>query len=1307
METGPTEIDRHSTPPRAVQNRAASRAELEEYASPAFIKRARDSYGSLFEGGYDIFEDDGGVQGKGRKRTRFNRPSGAWRVANASSPSPEPETPDLEETNGVLPGNAVVSSIPASPPQMLDEGVQTVEFDVGPHQASTALAVPSDQPLPPLPILSPPEEMHPLPAEIPTQTAPPTEGLTKSTTPFGSSLFGSYTPSADPFGAPLFPTAASATGFSASEIALEDQVRFGFTAPPVLPFVSQPPIAPPQSYPELQVEQPIPLSPARAADSALYPQELSMHVGNGLEEPLLEPPIEPRFQAHLPVWPISSEVLDAQGVEAHVPAEAALQSREGSPVMENGVPLGTALPSGIPREVDDYGYNDRRYQNEAEEAMVGMEERPSEEYVDEQSEDDDEDDIAENIEYDEDTNQAGDDYDMRNYTDVDDDEEGFEGYENQHAGAQVFDDGEGYDDNDDAEEVSDSDGYGESEAAAPSSRRVPNAPPVVIDLISDSEDEEPAAPPRPPFLSQASAQHPGVPAAIDVRPSQGSSTGKSLSSSPAHHASQPSRQTHSVREAEVVPSGAADGHPGSRTGDTDVRPERGSPSYDVGPAEEEESDISDFAADDAQSERSDDNAEGSNEDEPTASQRYSEEADSDDEMADSVPPSHPRVDNDTSGAYQRELPQDDSKTAAVLSRTASVAAATSHTSAEFRWQGETSHIQAASWAGNDQPSSPTQRNATGLEPAAGEESADLAEVGELVRVPTRDSNTLETSTLQGRKAAPSSPPLSQPLAPMESQHAAAHPSSPFASQVPTIPLQAQLLTPFATQPSDLSELAEAAMYGFEMAAETRDIETEPETHGGIDSGAETDEEEEQTADGGADKPPADIAEEVTGPTAGAPSQEPPVHSEPRLSDGESPVRTPPPQLRDEPVTVADVVHTVSSVDGASDHQTVIRLPPPPSEIKDIVIPERLPEVVEADGDEVTVVQLLPVAETGAEPVGSVNELRGVPAPESEDVLMHGSVRPELAEGDGQAPAQSAALQDNFQAPPASQPSESRSEMGDEAPAESLETRRATRSRPKKSTPTKAASKPQPHEKPVTDASIELARGARRGRRGQKQDGDEPLTITPTKKIRRSPTPEIPDTSLHLAKTSLSKASKAKPEVSALKSELGRRLRTELRGCLALEKLSHNIGKRGEFVAIATTDSTTPERTKTRQFAITFNITDAGTGPSTVFETQVYRAHKDSLPMVKAGDGVLLRNFEILALTNRGWGLRSHEASSYVVFNQDDGSESPQIKGPPVEDIDAETDYVARLKAWYALLDRGKLAAANNKVAAGGAGAKKK
>ena len=112
----------------------------DEYASPAFIKRARLSYGSLFEDGYDIFEDDGGVKGKGRKRIRFGRKSGAWKFSS-HSPSPEPPAVSQSESDDNVEEEAdgMEENIASSPPKptMADEGCQTMELDIpAPNPAS-------------------------------------------------------------------------------------------------------------------------------------------------------------------------------------------------------------------------------------------------------------------------------------------------------------------------------------------------------------------------------------------------------------------------------------------------------------------------------------------------------------------------------------------------------------------------------------------------------------------------------------------------------------------------------------------------------------------------------------------------------------------------------------------------------------------------------------------------------------------------------------------------------------------------------------------------------------------------------------------------------------------------------------------------------------------------------------------------------------------------------------------------------------------------------------------------------------------
>ncbi|KAL6849527.1 hypothetical protein ACO1O0_009068 [Amphichorda felina] len=117
---------------------ASSAFESDEYASPAFLKRARVSYGSLFEGGADPFDDD--RKGPGRtKRSRFSMHAN-WRYASRT-PSPELEhQSDAEEDHGEpeppedqRPAAPVVSSPPLP---MIDEGCQTQVVDVSPSMSA-------------------------------------------------------------------------------------------------------------------------------------------------------------------------------------------------------------------------------------------------------------------------------------------------------------------------------------------------------------------------------------------------------------------------------------------------------------------------------------------------------------------------------------------------------------------------------------------------------------------------------------------------------------------------------------------------------------------------------------------------------------------------------------------------------------------------------------------------------------------------------------------------------------------------------------------------------------------------------------------------------------------------------------------------------------------------------------------------------------------------------------------------------------------------------------------------------------------
>lgn len=104
----------------------------EEWSSPAFIKRARTSYGSLFDSDFDPFaEEDGSVRGKGRKRTRL---STSWRY-NSRSPTPDSEDQVMEQVEDPVPTKSI--------PTMTDEACQTVGLEEG--NAAEALAIFSRQ----------------------------------------------------------------------------------------------------------------------------------------------------------------------------------------------------------------------------------------------------------------------------------------------------------------------------------------------------------------------------------------------------------------------------------------------------------------------------------------------------------------------------------------------------------------------------------------------------------------------------------------------------------------------------------------------------------------------------------------------------------------------------------------------------------------------------------------------------------------------------------------------------------------------------------------------------------------------------------------------------------------------------------------------------------------------------------------------------------------------------------------------------------------------------------------------------------
>ncbi|KAI0814309.1 hypothetical protein GGR55DRAFT_426188 [Xylaria sp. FL0064] len=241
-----------------------------------------------------------------------------------------------------------------------------------------------------------------------------------------------------------------------------------------------------------------------------------------------------------------------------------------------------------------------------------------------------------------------------------------------------------------------------------------------------------------------------------------------------------------------------------------------------------------------------------------------------------------------------------------------------------------------------------------------------------------------------------------------------------------------------------------------------------------------------------------------------------------------------------------------------------------------------------------------------------------------------------------------------------------------------------------------------------DPSVHLARVANASKRRRKRKrATSTDSYRPRKRLfdtRRSPTPETDDSSLQLAREALaSQTPKSQIEgksMASVKLNLARHLNDELPDCTSLKVLRQHLTKSLDVIAVAVMQPPEPRRAKgrPREYMMSFTIADYSIGPYAVAEVLIYRPHKDSLPVIRYGDIVLLRNFTVVSLANKGFGLKSNDGSSWAVFDFE--GEPPQIKGPPVEYGVKEILYVSYLREWFELLDdkaRQKLELANQKI----------
>ncbi|KAG6292848.1 hypothetical protein E4U46_008210 [Claviceps purpurea] len=158
--------------------------------------------------------------------------------------------------------------------------------------------------------------------------------------------------------------------------------------------------------------------------------------------------------------------------------------------------------------------------------------------------------------------------------------------------------------------------------------------------------------------------------------------------------------------------------------------------------------------------------------------------------------------------------------------------------------------------------------------------------------------------------------------------------------------------------------------------------------------------------------------------------------------------------------------------------------------------------------------------------------------------------------------------------------------------------------------------------------------------------------------------------------------------STIKRQLGTDLRTKLPDFIPLRTLRASLHKIADIFAIATSTTPPPSRPKhgPRDYMLELTLTDPSIAPTGITIGHIFRPHQTSLPMVHAGDVLLLRRVQVVSMKGRGWGVRATDASAWAVFEKNDPEMLPQIRGPPVEVSADEVAFAAGLRKWWDSLD---------------------
>ncbi|KAI0459920.1 hypothetical protein F5B21DRAFT_454707 [Xylaria acuta] len=1351
-----------------VQEISRKRFNDSEFASPAFVKRARMSYGSLFEDGFDIFQEDSAVEGEGRKRTKFGRDSSAWRYTS-QSPSPEPAAASPEKADEQVSSPTRVVSSPTKV-RMADEGCQTMELDrSSPPPASAPLETHTDMMVP----------KH-LPVNDVLSNAP-TEPVIKRTQTLSSNGLSPET-RAQNESAPTSSEVAE-SGVDAPPPHFAQRVglpRNSFASNPwnvdILPSAleqqHQAPFAP------LHVDE----SPASSSFGDITPgnQPIPFHESDGLHKsrvsagenqesinddiaPSAEldppafnyPPLGPIEDRH--PQPLHDEALTnyptsyLEGSRTSPPSQMAEEQTVQKPaVAESGtnswatvnkISTATAMPptdrlgsrdgttpeqalvidesdsdsdsSPEPITVEDTLNDGRAY------ALDMYEDAEAENQVDAQYSDDDE------PEYD--ANEIGGDYDTRIYERPDDDDDG--GYDEDlrpHPLDPEFDEGESWDE-EEQEEFLDKEDEGEyeldEEVPEPAPQPVVRSNPTVIDLISSSEDESAAEDEGEDETTtgiQGSAAH------IDSRTSP--SQQKTISSDDSRQV-----QLNDDDDSEIISQAPVSEADNSSEAGAEYHGYTSSYQEEEGEDGEDEEDEADEDGDEAEAGDEDD-AEGEVQEkgigEEIESESYEREEVNTLEPSGDQAEQHPELKSQWGREAEREgdailgdtddedtlphhiIPQtkmleggaigdreenpEESTAIEPLSAAdglemLSRAVDKESSARSHRLFAESIVEKVVTETVSDEliPAEPHEEDdiqmqdlldnqlKTAIEEVLEEVSAQDSEEDQPDQIaPSKlDAEHLLSviSDKEPTAAAPSSPPLTQSFQSRIEEDGGSTFEETTITSVAQI-AATQLPTPLDTQVTDTTLNTSTSIHM--TMAESFDSYTTFEqqisqtTEGlvmekSVDHPAQQDinMDEDGTKQGRettliveleARKPTADELSATSSPAPGFQTQV--GNEEPAWHESEEQTRidsqltqglSPNPSSNESDTSKSFASH----IDIDEELQASILENSLLEEHNSDGVHDELDESNQFDTNEVS----FEPERTGQAEVAPPSLHENTPANQLADEI-------------------SAQLRRNFVANGSSSGEDSDTLM-------------------------------------LNDPSVHLARVANASKRAKRKRASSGHLYRPRRRsldVRRSPTPETDNSSIQLARASLSsqtpKSEEESSSMTAAKLQLARHLRDVLPDFCSLEALRQHLTKSLDVIAVAAMQPPDPRRAKggPREYMMSFTITDYSIGPYNVAEALLYRPHKDSLPVIRYGDVVLFRNFTVVSLAGKGFGLRSNDVSSWAVFDYED--EPAQIRGPPVEYIQREIAYVNYLREWFSLLDakaRARLECANQDIISAG------